>query len=180
MEEKELGIIEISVAIILSIISVILSYYLADQLKNYENIEYGIIFVISLLSSASIFLPTPGWAVLIGFSKTLNPILLGVIFGIGSGLGESTSYLAGLGGGEIIGSKKIKMFKEHHKWIKKEPAIVLFVLSLLPNPFFDIAGLSAGVLELDYLTFIIPTIAGKTLRYILAAVFFKDVLLMFF
>jgi membrane protein YqaA with SNARE-associated domain len=70
-------------------------------MRNF-SIQYGYlgIFVISLLGSASIFLPIPYTVVLftVGSLRAFNPILVAFASGLGSAVGEFSGYLLGLGG----------------------------------------------------------------------------------
>jgi membrane protein YqaA with SNARE-associated domain len=42
--------------------------------------------------------------------------------------------------------------------------ITLFVLSAVPNPFFEIAGLTAGAVRMNFWRFLGAVTAGKILR----------------
>ena len=46
---------------------------------------------------------------------------------------------------------------------------VILVLSLIPNPIFDVAGIAAGALGLGWGRFLLVTAVGKTLRAIVIA-----------
>jgi membrane protein DedA with SNARE-associated domain len=55
-------------------------------------------------------------------------------------------------------------------WMMRHFAeVTLFVLSAVPNPFYEVAGLSAGATRVHFLRFIIPTVAGKLVRGLLLA-----------
>ena len=45
----------------------------------------------------------------------------------------------------------------------------LFLLSAIPNPFYEVAGLSAGSTRLSFVRFIVPTLAGKLVRGLVLA-----------
>jgi membrane protein YqaA with SNARE-associated domain len=130
---------------------------------------YAGVFIISLLSSATVFLPLPGFAVVAAASAYLNPLLLGVAAGLGSGLGEITGYLAGFSGHDAIG--RTKLFAQHKKLLAGYGPFAIFFLSFFPNPIFDIAGLAAGAMKMPMWKFLAATLAGKILRYVLFAYF---------
>jgi membrane protein YqaA with SNARE-associated domain len=46
---------------------------------------------------------------------------------------------------------------------------VIFVLSFVPNPFFDVAGATAGALRFPLWKFLLMCFLGKSLRYMLIA-----------
>ncbi|MGD9001150.1 MAG: VTT domain-containing protein, partial [Anaerolineae bacterium] len=46
----------------------------------------------------------------------------------------------------------------------------IFLLALLPNPLFDVAGMAAGALRLPVWKFLLSCAAGKVIKNILFAV----------
>ncbi len=56
---------------------------------------YGVLFVLTLLSSATIVLPSPALGAALQASKALDPVLVGLVSGLAAGVGEITGYLAG-------------------------------------------------------------------------------------
>ena len=54
------------------------------------------IFLISIITCSSIVVPVPGWILVATLGAILNPILVGVVSGIGGTIGEMTGYLFGL------------------------------------------------------------------------------------
>ena len=130
------------------------------------------LFIVSFLSSATVFLPMPLY-VLIFFSTSLglNPLLVGLIGGVGSGLGELPGYVVGVGGRKLL-SKKIKhvskhvekakeLFKKYGFW-----AIILIILLPLPD---DIAGVVAGIIGYDLKKFLLAAVIGKIITILAIA-----------
>lgn len=132
-----------------------------------RHIGYLGIFLISIVSSATIFLPLPGFAVVFASAPYLNPILLGIVAGIGSGIGEISGYLAGFAGHGAV--ERTRIFRSHKEQIAKYGAPAIFVLAFIPNPAFDLAGIAAGAIEMKWWKFLLATVAGKVLRYIALA-----------
>jgi len=141
--------------------------YAFASLPFLSSTGYFGIFIISLLSSATVFLPLPGFAVVFAMGRFLNPILVGFAAGVGSAIGELTGYLAGYAGHNAV--MNTSLFKQHKKEIEKNGMFALFLLSLLPNPAFDVAGIAAGAIKMPIWKFLIAVGAGKTLRYIFLA-----------
>ncbi len=161
MNEKLKGVAEIFVAVIIALL--VLSF--SDKIVELQEYGYLGVFVISLLSAASIFIPTPGWAAVIAMGGILNPYTVGIVAGIGSGIGEITGYLVG-NGASTLSKKKFKGQKEI---IQKYGMWAVFVLAFIPNPLFDAAGLVAGALKIKIWKFLLACILGRILRYILLA-----------
>ena len=135
-----------------------------DMLLEAEAAAYPGIFLISLVSSATVFIPIPGIVVVCTAATTLNPVLLGVVSGAGATLGETTGYLAGYSGRGIL--KNDARYRRIQTWVQRRGWIVLFLFALVPNPLFDLAGLAAGVARIPLWQFYAAVGAGKVIRSI--------------
>ena len=139
-----------------------------EWVRSFGRWGYLSVFAISLLSSATVIIPAPGLAVVFAMGGALDPVTLGIIAGIGSGLGELSGYIAGASGrGLILRNKGIH---SHLHWFTTRytyPA--LFVLAILPLPVFDLAGVMAGALKLKVSHFLAVVISGKIIKHILVA-----------
>jgi len=164
MDKRTEGILHILFAIVI----VALVLYFSSNIEKFKEFGYLGAFVISMLSSATIFIPAPGWMAIIAMGRYLDPMTLGIVAGVGSAIGELTGYVAGDGARDII-NDKIKENKNTHKLITNYGPLAIFVLAFIPNPLFDAAGLVAGALKLPWWQFLIATGAGRVLRYILLA-----------
>ncbi|MGV8085271.1 MAG: YqaA family protein [Candidatus Bilamarchaeum sp.] len=178
MDKKLEGLLQIIFAIIIIALVLVFS-------KEIESLgQYGYLgaFVISLVSSATLFFPAPGWAVIIGLSKVLDPLWLGVVAGLGSGIGEITGYVAGDGVRDIINDKskdkanwlgklfhKYRIFEMLQDIVSKHKMAAIFVLAAIPNPIFDFAGVIAGGLKMKWYEFLVATIAGRIVRFVILA-----------
>ncbi len=138
-----------------------------DTIKKYQEYGYLGIFILSILGNATLILPVPSFAVVIGAANTLNPWLVGFIAGFGSAIGEMTGYLAGYGGSAII--ENTDVYRKMVGFIQRWGAWVIFVLALTPNPIFDIGGIVAGALKMPWWKFLGAATAGKSIRLIVFA-----------
>ena len=163
LSEKAKGILQIIFGILIA--AAIFLY--SGQLQELEGWGYFGVFIISLLSAATIFFPAPGWAIVIAMGGVLNPLYVGLVAGIGAGIGEITGYIVGHGAKDAAGN--FKELKKYRELIKKYDVLGVFILALIPNPFFDVAGLAAGALNIKWWRFIIACIIGRTLRYVALA-----------
>ena len=154
-------ILNIAVAVAIAALVLLLS----NQIEALGNWGYLGAFLISMLGSATILIPVPAWAVVIGLSKSLDPLVLGVVAGVGSAIGELTAYLFGHGMGRLI--EKKKEFKDQKRWIQKNDFWAILVLSFLPNPLFDMAGLAAGAAKVPWQRFVLFCAIGRVLRFTL-------------
>src|SRR2546428_6424779 len=94
-------------------------FFLKSLIVEFSYLSYVIIFVIRMVSSATLFLPVPFFALLI-FAAELgfNPLILGISAGIGSAIGELTGYLVGVGSKRLVETEQKKQFKKN-KIIKR-------------------------------------------------------------
>ncbi|MBI5158497.1 VTT domain-containing protein [Candidatus Micrarchaeota archaeon] len=145
----------------------------APAIKNINWLSFGYagVFLVMLVSNATVIFPVPGLAVASLFAFALNPWLAGLYGGLGAGLGEITGYLAGYGGTAFIEEKKIKQYARIKKWIhsKNNGLAAIFILSVIPNPFFDLAGIAAGSAKYPWQKFLLACIAGKIIQVTIIA-----------
>ena len=119
-------------------------------------------FLISVIGNATVFLPVPSLAVVFAGGSVLNPLLVGLIAGLGEPLGELTGYLAGYGGSAIVQDRQ--RYERLQGWMERRGFLTLFVLSAIPNPIFDLAGITAGMLKYPVGKFLIACFLGKTIK----------------
>jgi len=139
------------------------------QIRELEEFGYLGVFLIMFLGNATVLIPVPILAplnILLG-GILANPLLVGLTVGIASSLGELVGYLAGYSGSGIVKSSKV--YKKMEIRIKKYGLWAIFVLALIPNPLFDVAGLVAGAFGIKWWKFLIAVTAGKTIRAIIFA-----------
>jgi uncharacterized membrane protein YdjX (TVP38/TMEM64 family) len=113
-----------------------------DSLAKLSGYGYLGVFLINLVGSATIIFPAPSLVATFVGGSIFNPILVGLFSGIGAGLGELTGYLAGYGGSALI--KESKNYKRIEKWMSINGFVTILVLSMVPNPIFDISGIFSG------------------------------------
>lgn len=159
------------ILIALGIIAVILLNI--DNIKsfNWKNMGYTGLFLVMLITSATVIFPLPGLAAATIAGPFANPIMLGIYGGVGSALGELTGYMIGYGGSEIVDGKMLGKYKELKNVLKRkhEDLLIIFTLALTPNPLFDIVGIAAGAVKYPLWKFMAATTAGKIIKVILFA-----------
>ncbi len=127
------------------------------------------IFLVSLISSASILLPIPNFILIFTFGSTLNPFLVALLAAIGSAVGETTGYLLGLGGKEILEKKYNRQLKRIKKMFSKYGSVAwIIILGASPLP-DDIAGVFCGVIKYEFKKYFIATFIGKLILYLILA-----------
>lgn len=137
-------------------------YSVRDQAAKLAVYGYPGIFVLSFLAYATVFLPAPGIAVVFTMGALFNPFLVALSAGSGAALGELTGYLAGYSGQGL--AERAKLYSKLEGWMRKNGPLTIFFLSAIPNPFFDLAGASAGVLRMPALKFLLSCWLGEVVK----------------
>ena len=135
-----------------------------------QDVGYLATFYLNLVGAATIILPLPGvLAACVAAEPALglHPILIALSGAAGASLGETTAYLAGFSGHNA--AAKLKWYPRIHDLMEKNGGATLFVISAVPTPIFDLAGIAAGALEYPYRKFLIYVFIGKFIRLTIMA-----------
>ncbi len=157
-------------AVMLVIAISVFVFSIRDQAPELARYGYPGIFLLSILSNATVLLPAPGILFVFAMGAVFNPFWVAVAAGAGSAIGELSGYLAGFGGQMIV--QNVDVYQRIVNWMQSHPRIdllMVFVLAFLPNPFFDLAGIAAGVLRIPLYRFLIVCWLGKTLKMLVIA-----------
>ncbi len=164
MDAKIKGIAIIALAVLIPALILINYDYIATY--DWSSLGYAGVFVVMLITSATVILPVPGLAVATIAGAFANPLMVGIVGGVGSALGEITGYMAGYGGSEIVDGKRQKQYDGIKNALMKKNAdlLLIFALSIIPNPFFDVAGIAAGAIKYPLWKFIVACALGKIIK----------------
>lgn len=151
----------------------------------FGQLGYSGVFLSNLAGTATVFVPVPGLtaaaqALIASSGKTLSPFVVGLLGGLGMAIGEVTAYVAGMAGAEISREENLKppralrpMVDRLVRWIdwlmERYGMPTLFTLSVIPNPLFEIAGLTAGATRYSFWRFMGAVTPGKVIRGLLLA-----------
>ena len=142
-------------------------FVISDRVEQFARYGYPGVFLVSLLGNATIILPAPGLTFVFALGSALNAIPVGLAAGAGGALGELTGYLAGYGGSAVI--RHQALYQRFEGWMRRYGLATLLVLAIIPNPFFDIAGVAAGALRYTWWRFLLVSWLGKTIQGVLIA-----------
>ena len=145
----------------------VLLYSLRHEIHRFRAYGYPGIFIISLLSSATVFIPIPAVLITSAMGAIFNPFWIAMASGVGAGLGEMTGYLAGYSGQAVI--ERRGWYERVEMWMKQYGNVIILVLAFIPNPLFDMAGITAGALKLPWYRFLGWCLAGKILKMLVFA-----------
>ena len=142
-----------------------ITYYIfsiRDRIAEFEQYGYVGIFLVALLANATVLIPAPGIAIITAMGSVFNPLGVGLAAGTGGAIGELSGYLAGFSGQAII--EHIQVYNRIKPWIEKYGGWAILVLSAIPNPFFDAAGIAAGIVKMPLRTFLLSVWIGQIIK----------------
>lgn len=157
----KVNVVRVVVLVLVLGLTAVLFYY-RDQVARFEALGYPGIFLVSLLSNATIILPVPGILITSAMGTIFQPFFVALAAGAGATCGEISGYLLGFSGQGVIENKM--WYDRISRWMNKFGDPTIFVLAVIPNPLFDIAGMVAGALKMPLWRFLIWTFLGKLVK----------------
>ncbi|MCH8206413.1 MAG: VTT domain-containing protein [Chloroflexi bacterium] len=140
---------------------------LRGYIANIETVGYPGVFLLSLLGSVSMVLPVPGLISVCGASVLLSPFVIGILAGLGETIGEVSGYAVGYGGGSVV--ERHRAYAKVKGWMERRGTLVIFAVSVIPNPVFDVVGIAAGAVRFPLHRFLGVVLVGKMLKGIMVA-----------
>lgn len=137
-------------------------YSIRDRVDQFAAYGYPGIFLVALMANATVFLPAPGVAVVFAMGSIFNPLGVALAAGTGGAFGELSGYLAGFSGQAVIENTNI--YERIHPWVVKYGIWTILVLAAVPNPFFDVAGVAAGMAKMSLRRFLIACWIGQLIK----------------
>ena len=133
--------------------------WMNDLVANYG---YTGAFFISTFGNFTVFFPVPFVLTIYAFGATLNPLMLGLVCGLGSTVGEFSAYLIGMGGRRVLHDRYAKQLDTAKKLVEKYGVAIIFLFALLPLP-DDLILIPLGMMKFDIKRAIAAMFAGKFL-----------------
>lgn len=158
----------VSAAIILLVIGIVaVLAVFRDSFRVSGAVGYPTIALLNLVASASVFVPVPGVAAVCTGGVMLSPLFTALVATVPASVGELSGYAAGRGGAGLV--TKGRYYYTIMRWMRRQGWLVLFVLSAIPNPVFDVAGVAAGALRYPVWRFLAILCAGKLVKFVVIA-----------
>jgi membrane protein YqaA with SNARE-associated domain len=151
--------------------------YLLGYLMTYFNIPldkfattaYLVVFGVTLLSNAAIFVPVFFHvSIMMAAAKYWNPALIALAASVAGALGEMTGYYAGYWGKRIAHLENAPGYERLVGWMERYGPWGIFIISVQPILPVDVAGLLAGASKIPVWKFLVPCWAGKLCKYLVA------------
>ena len=162
-KKSGIGVVILRVLALTAVIGItVYIYSIRDHVSEFAAYGYPGIFLIMLMANATVILPAPGVAVVFAMGSVFNPILVALAAGTGGAIGELTGYLTGFSGQVIV--ENTKVYDRVSPWVQKYGVWAILVLSAIPNPFFDLAGIAAGVAKIPVWKFLLFCWVGQIIK----------------
>jgi uncharacterized membrane protein YdjX (TVP38/TMEM64 family) len=150
----------LALAVVIGITVYIFS--IRDHVEDFAGYGYPGIFLVMLLANATVIIPAPGVAVVFAMGNIFNPFFVALAAGTGGAIGELSGYLAGFSGQALV--ENSKAYNRVSPWVQKYGVWAILVLSAFPNPFFDLAGIAAGVAKIPVWKFLLFCWVGQIIK----------------
>ncbi len=128
------------------------------------QVGYGAVALSALVASAGLVIPVPALATACATAIYLNPFLVGIIAGTAESAGELSGYYLGYTGRDVL--SRSRLYQRLESWMRRRGWLLLFVVSLVPNPIFDVVGIAAGALRYPIWGFLAVVWVGKVLKFL--------------
>jgi len=145
-------------------------YFYRDNLQELSHYGYLGIFLVTMISNATVLLPVPGVAFVFAMGSVLHPALIAIFAGVGAATGEISGYLLGFSGQGL--AENSERYNRILHWLashRKYTDVGILVMSAVPNPFFDLAGIAAGTLRVPLWRFYVFCTLGSVMKMLIFA-----------
>ncbi len=157
-------------ALALNLVVLMIPLSWIEGLRGYGALAYLAAFGITALANASVVVPIPYPGLIALLARVIgNPFGIAIAGAAGSTLGETTAFIVGRAGKTAVEDTRFYRWLKHHLRTPLRAFIILFLLSAPPNPFFDVAGLTAGSLGVPFWIFAVATFLGRILKMLFFA-----------
>jgi membrane protein YqaA with SNARE-associated domain len=162
------------VSVLIFVVSIAISFSIWLIPINTQQLAlfgYGGVFIVTLLGGMTLFIPGPTMVATFLAGRALNPLMVSIVAGFGSALGEFTGYSAGYASRGFV-STEINQSRWYYRlfhWITAYPFLTIFILAAIPNFLTDMSGIIAGRIEYPFPKFLLATFIGKSIRFGAAA-----------
>jgi len=133
-----------------------------------QSYGYAGAFLISIFGNLTIFFPVPFTITIYAFGATLDPLLLGLVCGLGSTIGEFSAYLVGRGGRELIDERYGRRLEGAKMLVQRYGALVIFLFAALPLP-DDLILIPLGMLRYSLRKALVAAFLGKVVMCVTVA-----------
>jgi membrane protein YqaA with SNARE-associated domain len=166
---------------------VVLIYYW-DIISRFQTYGYFGLFIMGLVTGFSLPMPVPYMVIAFILGGVMHPAMVGASCGLGLGIGGTLLHLTGRGGrkffpmSSVFGlvntrgssgeeppsfiSRLFRRMRVPHMitLARRRGALIIFLISAAPNPFFAPVAIGLGTLRFRLWKFFVACWAGQTVK----------------
>ena len=150
--------------VFLAVAGVVAGAFLLQDRLTLAQAGYAGIGLAALIASAGLILPVPALAAVCASCVFLNPLFIGLIAGVAETVGELTGYFLGYSGRGVVSQGRL--YRRLEGWMRRRGWLLLFLVALVPNPVFDLVGVTAGALRYPLGSFLGVVLVGKLIKFV--------------
>ena len=141
--------------------------FLLQSRFEVAQLSYGAVAGAVLLASGGLVIPVPALAMTCTTATFLNPAAVAIIAGLSGTIGELTGYFLGYSSSGVL--ERRRFYHRVEGWMRRRGWLLLFVISAVPNPLFDVAGIAAGALRYPLWRYLVAVGLGKQVKFFMVA-----------
>jgi membrane protein YqaA with SNARE-associated domain len=186
-KKKYIAISVLAATVVISVVGSLLLIWHWRWVEGLSSQGYLGLFIISLFAGSPIPIPTPSMILTFTLGSLLNPVLVGLVSGLGNGIGNALIFLTGRGGllffqnsdvsapaGETSSSRIGRFLRKigmprMSDFAKRRAVLAVFLLSIYPNPVLTPMILGIGAMRFRFTKFFLACWAGKTAQSLILA-----------
>jgi len=186
-KKKYIAISVLAATVVISVVGSLLLIWHWRWVEGLSSQGYLGLFIISLFAGSPIPIPTPSMILTFTLGSLLNPVLVGLVSGLGNGIGNALIFLTGHGGllffqnsdvsapaGETSSSRIGRFLRKIGMprmldFAKRRAVLAVFLLSIYPNPVLTPMILGIGAMRFRFTKFFLACWAGKTAQSLILA-----------
>lgn len=137
--------------------------FFREELGALAFLGYPAMMLACFLMNCGVFGLSPSGLVAVELSFVYDPLVTAVLAGIGAGVGEITSYLAGAASNEVVSGKGKRLLGNCGEF---KYAVIAFAASLVSGNLSDAVGIMAGRVRRNPAIFLGAAAAAKVVKFL--------------
>lgn len=159
-----------TILFLFSALLLFLPLYFNLDLNSLKSLGILGVAIINFISSSTLFFPVPGFLATGVGGSFYNPLLVAIASSIGSTLGESVGFIFGHASRKITHPKDHTFMNSIYKIVHhKHGSLLIILFAFIPNPFFDVVGIVAGLALYPLSKFLMLVFIGRLARDLIIA-----------
>ena len=167
----------LSVALTLWFAFAVIIYW--ENFQAQARLSYLSLFFVCVAGGATVVVPVPSLAVQFAMGAILNPVIVGAVAGLGSGIGGTLIFIFGRGGHKLFSNVDFSYLDSDKAvvrwtgrimhWARNRGSTAVFLMSAIFNPVFFPMALAMGTSRYKTWKFFIMCCAGNIIKSLFIA-----------